>query len=206
MVRLTQIYTRTGDNGTTGLSDFSRTDKTDSRIAALAAVDLANSAFGVALAYLPTVGAREPQLSTAFHGIQSRLFDLGADLATPAAPRYEYPPVRMTASDITDLEKRIDVLNSEMPALTSFIMPTGTPLAAHTHVARATAREAELAIWTAIKEHGQFDSDLDTTPGESGAINLNAVRYMNRFADLLFVAARYTMIDHGGDALWVPRR
>lgn len=205
MVRLTQIYTRTGDNGTTGLSDFSRTEKTDSRIAALAAVDLANSAFGVALAYLPTVGDRHAELATAFQGIQSRLFDLGADLATPAAPRYEYPPVRMTATDITDLEARIDKLNKDLPALASFIMPTGTPLAAHIHVARATAREAELAIWTAIADHGQFNSDTDATPDTAGAINLNAVRYMNRFADLLFVAARYTMIDHGGDTLWVPR-
>lgn len=206
MVRLTQIYTRTGDNGTTGLSDFSRTNKTDARIAALAAVDLANSAFGVALAYLPTIGDRHPQLADALHGIQSRLFDLGADLATPAAPRYEYPPVRMTATDITDLEKRIDALNADLPSLTSFIMPTGTPLAAHMHVARASAREAELSIWTAIGDHGQFNSDIDATPETAGAINVNAVRYMNRFADLLFVAARYAMIDHGGDTLWVPRQ
>lgn len=205
MVRLTQIYTRTGDNGTTGLSDFSRTNKTDTRIAALAAVDLANSTLGVALAYLPTVGERHPQIAAALEGIQSRLFDLGADLATPGSPEYQYPPVRITAADIANLEQRIDTLNEELGTLTSFIMPTGTPLAAHMHVARATTRAAELTIWTAINEHGMFDADNDQSPSTQGPINVHAVRYINRLADLLFVAARYVMIDHGGDALWVPR-
>lgn len=205
MVRLTQIYTRTGDTGTTGLSDFTRTTKTDPRIHALAAVDAANSALGLALAFLPTVGNRESQLAAALDGIQSRLFDLGADLSTPAAPRYEYPPVRMTAADTTDLEHRIDALNADLEALTSFIIPTGTPLTGYLHVARAATRTAELAVWTAIAEHGQFNIDTPDAHVEPGAIHVHTVRYLNRLADLLFVAARYAMIDHGGDRLWTPR-
>ncbi|MDE2409767.1 MAG: cob(I)yrinic acid a,c-diamide adenosyltransferase [Actinomycetales bacterium] len=197
MVKLTKIYTRTGDDGSTGLSDFSRVSKTDARIQAFADVDEANSALGVAISLAhEDFPATSLQLMTQ---IQNQLFDLGADLATPLRHRYEYQPIRVDASWILTLEMAIDQHNEHLEKLDSFILPGGTKLAAALHLARTVTRRAERSTWQAIEDFGTEPSD-----GPNGGINLIAAAYLNRLSDLLFVLARYANLNHGGDVKWIP--
>ena len=199
MVKLTKIYTRTGDEGLTGLSNFSRVRKTDPRIEAYADVDEANSAIGVAVALAQNEFDQETL--DLLSQIQNDLFDLGADLSNPLNEHYEYEPLRVDAIWIDALEVAIDKYNSQLEKLDSFIIPGGSGLAAGLHLARTVVRRAERATWHAIEEHG-------TEPGKkgqtNGGISLTAVKYLNRLSDLLFVLARYANIKHGGDIKWVP--
>jgi cob(I)alamin adenosyltransferase len=183
MVTLSKIYTKTGDSGETGLGDGSRVSKTSLRIAAMGAVDEANSAIGVAR--LDAEGGADAMLSR----IQNDLFDLGADLSAPEDGRKAEGRLRVSGAQVERLEREIDTMNETLSPLTSFVLPGGTALAAHLHLARAIARRAEAAIVAlAAKEK----------------INDAALHYANRLSDHLFVMAR-TANDGGmGDVLWVP--
>ena len=199
MVRLTKIYTRTGDEGMTGLSNFSRVRKTDPRIEAYADVDEANSAIGVAVSLAH--GEFDEETLHLLSQIQNDLFDLGADLSNPLNEHYEFEPLRVDAIWIDALEAAIDKYNADLAKLDSFILPGGSGLAAGLHLARTVVRRAERATWHAIEQHG-------TEPGKKGhtegGINVLAAKYLNRLSDLLFVLARYANIKHGGDVKWVP--
>src|SRR6478672_9315422 len=146
-VHLTRIYTRTGDDGTTGLSDFSRVSKNDARLAAYADCDETNAALGAAVA----LGNPDEQILTVLRQIQNDLFDAGADLSTPVVAEPKYPPLRITQPYIERLEAWCDEFNAELPALNSFILPGGTPLAALLHTARTVARRAERSAWAAVQ-------------------------------------------------------
>ncbi|MCV7069128.1 cob(I)yrinic acid a,c-diamide adenosyltransferase [Mycolicibacterium farcinogenes] len=184
-VHLTRIYTRTGDDGTTGLSDFSRVSKNDSRLSAYADCDEANAAIGVSVA----LGAPGEQMSAVLRQIQNDLFDAGADLSTPVVENPEYPPLRISQSYIDRLEKWCDEFNEPLPALNSFILPGGTPLSALLHVARTVARRAERSAWIAVQEHGD-------------SVSVLPAKYLNRLSDLLFILSRVANPD--GDVLWKP--
>jgi cob(I)alamin adenosyltransferase len=199
MVRLTKIYTRTGDEGMTGLSNFSRVRKTDPRIEAYADVDEANSAISVAVALAH--GEFDDETLTLLSQIQNDLFDLGADLSNPLNEHYEYEPLRVDAVWIDALEAAIDKYNKDLEKLDSFILPGGSGLAAGLHLARTVVRRAERATWHAIEQHGTEPAKKGHT---EGGINVLAAKYLNRLSDLLFVLARYANIKHGGDVKWVP--
>ncbi|NEW27940.1 cob(I)yrinic acid a,c-diamide adenosyltransferase [Nocardia cyriacigeorgica] len=184
-VHLTRIYTRTGDDGTTGLSDFSRVAKTDPRLIAYADCDEANAAIGVALA----VGAPSPRIGEILRQVQNDLFDAGADLSTPIVEAPKYPPLRITQPYIDRLESWCDEFNERLAPLNSFILPGGTPLAAHLHVARTVVRRAERSAWAAVEAH----------PDDTGTL---PARYLNRLSDLLFILGR--VANPGGDVLWQP--
>ncbi|MEV6562684.1 cob(I)yrinic acid a,c-diamide adenosyltransferase [Nocardia sp. NPDC051756] len=184
-VHLTRIYTRTGDDGTTGLSDFSRVAKTDPRLVAYADCDETNAAIGVAIA----LGQPAEQLREVLLQIQNDLFDAGADLSTPVVAEPKYPPLRITQLYIDRLEGWCDEFNAELPALNSFILPGGTPLAALLHTARTVARRAERSAWAAVETH---PDDTNVLPA----------KYLNRLSDLLFILSR--VANPGGDILWKP--
>lgn len=188
MVKLTKIYTRTGDDGTTGLSDFSRVRKTDTRIEAYADVDEANSVIGLAIS-LSNDGF-DAETRGLLVLIQNELFDVGADLATPLRDSYEYEPIRVEQSMVDALEQAIDKYNARLDKLDAFILPGGSQLAATMHLARTVVRRAERATWHAI----------DTV----GNINPLTAKYLNRLSDLLFVLARIANLNHGGDVKWLP--
>jgi cob(I)alamin adenosyltransferase len=185
MVRLTRIYTRTGDAGQTHLGDMSRVGKTDPRLVAYADVDETNSVLGVALA----LGAPEAKVAELLRSIQNDLFDVGADLCTPVTADPEFPPLRITAAYTERLEAACDEYNELLPTLTSFILPGGTPAAALLHQARVVARRAERSVWALLA------ADADRT-------NAETARYLNRLSDLLFILAR--VANPGGDILWEP--
>lgn len=196
MVNLTRIYTRTGDDGTTALGDFGRTRKTDPRLAAYADVNEANAAIGVAVA----AGALPEEVVTVLRRVQNDLFDVGADLSTPLATSYAYPPLRVKAEWIGELEADCDEFNGRLEALRSFILPGGTVGSAHLHVATTVVRRAERSTWAAIEAHG-------TEPAEAkgeGGVNPVCAAYLNRLSDLLFILARIANLDAGGDVLWQP--
>lgn len=197
MVKLTKIYTRTGDEGMTGLSDYTRVRKTDPRIEAYADVDEANSAIGLAMSLAK--GEFNTQTVALVTRIQNELFDLGADLATPLHESYEYEPIRVPAQWIDDLEQAIDTHNAELPKLDSFILPGGTSLAAGLHLARTVVRRAERATWHAIETHGVEPSKKGA---DAGGINVLTAKYLNRLSDLLFVLAR--VANGGSDVKWEP--
>ncbi|WP_413062198.1 cob(I)yrinic acid a,c-diamide adenosyltransferase [Sphingomonas carotinifaciens] len=182
MVKLNKIYTRTGDAGTTGLVDGSRRSKADARMIAIGEVDEANSAIGVA-ATLADEGMR-----AALMRVQNDLFDLGADLATPGD---DFAPsamvLRVVAAQVIRLETEIDAMNAGLAPLTSFILPGGSAAAAALHLARAIVRRAERAA-VAVDE----------------PLNPEALRYLNRLSDWLFVASRAVNQNGAGDVLWVP--
>ena len=184
-VRLTRIYTKTGDAGQTHLGDMSRVPKTDPRLAAFADVDEANSVLGVALA----LGAPEPAIADLLRSVQNDLFDVGADLCTPVTPTPEFPPLRITATYTERLEAACDAHNEALPKLASFILPGGTPAAALLHQARVVVRRAERSVWALL------EADADRT-------NPETARYLNRLSDLLFILARGA--NPGGDVLWEP--
>lgn len=199
MVKLTKIYTRTGDEGMTGLSNFSRTRKTDPRIEAYADVDEANSAIGVAVSLARNEFDHETLDLLA--QIQNDLFDLGADLSNPLNEHYEYEPLRVGSEWIDALESAIDKYNADLDKLDSFILPGGSGLAAGLHLARTVVRRAERATWHAIEAYGTEPAKKGAT---DGGVSVLAARYLNRLSDLLFVLARYANIKHGGDVKWVP--
>lgn len=191
MVKLTRIYTRTGDSGETGLGDGSRVSKTDPRVESYGTVDEANAAIGLAAA---ACAADDARFGPLLRSIQNDLFDVGADLCTPLAPS-EAPgqALRVTPAQTTRLEAAIDDLNADLGTLTSFVLPGGTELAARLHVARTVVRRAERATVLAGREVG-------------AAAVAEPVRYLNRLSDLLFVMARAANAGAGGDVLWVPGR
>jgi cob(I)alamin adenosyltransferase len=184
LVKLNKIYTRTGDDGTTGLVDGSRVAKDAARMAAIGDVDETNSLIGVAAAH---AGG---EMLARLRMIQNDLFDLGADLATPGD---DFEPGEMTlrtvAVQVTRLEEEIDAMNVALAPLRSFILPGGSALAGALHVARATARRAERSAVTASGD---------------AAMNPQALQYLNRLSDWLFVAARVANGNGADDILWVP--
>jgi cob(I)alamin adenosyltransferase len=185
MVRLTRIYTKTGDAGQTHLGDMSRVEKTDPRLVAYADVDETNSVLGVALA----LGAPDPKVAELLRSIQNDLFDVGADLCTPVTADPEFPPLRITSAYTERLEAACDEYNELLPKLTSFILPGGTAAAALLHQARVVARRAERSVWALLA------ADAERT-------NPETARYLNRLSDLLFILARTA--NPGGDILWEP--
>lgn len=183
MVKLTRIYTRGGDKGETSLGDGARVVKHDQRVAAYGTVDEANAALG--LARLHTDGDLDEILARA----QNDLFDLGADLCRPESENADPPPLRISADQVARLEQEIDRINADLAPLNSFILPGGSPAAAALHLARTIARRAERDI---------------TALAETEPVNDDAVRYINRLSDLLFVLARHANDGGAKDPLWVP--
>lgn len=184
-VHLTRIYTRTGDDGTTGLSDFSRVSKSDPRLVAYADCDETNAAIGAAIA----LGQPDQRILEVLRHVQNDLFDAGADLSTPVVENPQYPPLRIQQTYIDRLEKWCDEFNEPLPALDSFILPGGSPLAALLHVARTVARRAERSAWLAVDTHGD-------------SISVLPAKYLNRLSDLLFILSR--VANPHGDVLWRP--
>ncbi|MGI8948371.1 MAG: cob(I)yrinic acid a,c-diamide adenosyltransferase [Ornithinimicrobium sp.] len=199
MVTLSKIYTRTGDDGTTSLGDFSRTTKNDPRLTAYADTDETNAALGVVLA---TADLAEPVRATLLR-VQNDLFDVGADLCTPLRESYEHPPLRVQQVWIDELEADCDTYNEALPALRSFVLPGGTPAAAHLHVARTVCRRAERSAWAAVDEHGSQPAADGAAKGHGGVSPLTAA-YLNRLSDLLFILSRAVNVGAGGDVLWEP--
>ena len=199
MVILSRIYTRTGDDGRTHLGDMSRVAKTDARLAAYADTDEANSAIGVALA----CGDLRADVRGTLTRVQNDLFDVGADLCAPLVADPEYPPLRVQARWIAELEADCDRYNDELETLRSFILPGGTPGAAYLHVARTVARRAERSAWAALAQYGAAEAPAGSPKGEGGVNPLTAA-YLNRLSDLLFVLARVANLPAGGDVLWQP--
>jgi cob(I)alamin adenosyltransferase len=188
MVKLNKIYTRTGDDGTTGLGTGARVRKYDLRVAAYGAVDEANAAIGIARLHLQG----EPALSRMLERVQNDLFDLGADLCTPPAEgEAAGAALRIVPSQVERLEADIDTLNAELSPLTSFVLPGGSAASAYLHLARTICRRAERDM-----------VELSHMQGE--AVGAPAVAYVNRLSDLLFVAGRYANDRGKGDVLWVP--
>ncbi|WP_026877090.1 cob(I)yrinic acid a,c-diamide adenosyltransferase [Jiangella gansuensis] len=197
MVRLTKIYTRTGDDGTTGLGDFSRTRKTDPRLVAYADANEANAAIGVVVALERSGGGGGglgPDVLAVLQRVQNDLFDVGADLCVPLKAEYEYPPLRVQPAWIDELEADCDRYNAEVPKLTSFILPGGSVTAAQLHVATTVVRRAERSAWAAVEHYGSGDTD---------GVNPLTAKYLNRLSDLLFILSRYANRD-AGDVLWQP--
>jgi cob(I)alamin adenosyltransferase len=183
MVSLTRIYTRGGDKGETSLTDGSRVKKHDPRVEAYGTVDEANAAIG--LARLHADGAADEILAR----IQNDLFDLGADLATPETGRKAEGALRIVATQVDRLEHEIDAMNAELKPLDSFVLPGGSPAAAYLHLARTVVRRAERLVAALAGTHG---------------INPEALKYLNRLSDHLFVMSRH-MNDRGArDVLWKP--
>jgi cob(I)alamin adenosyltransferase len=197
MVNLTRIYTRTGDDGQTHLGDMSRTSKTDVRLLAYADVNEANAAIGVALA----AGELPEDIRATLLRVQNDLFDVGADLCSPLQESYEYPPLRVEAAWIDELEADCDRYLERVEKLRSFILPGGTVGSAHLHVATTVVRRAERQAWAAIAQYG--DQPGTGTKGEGG-VNVLTAKYLNRLSDLLFVLARVANLPIGGDVLWQP--
>lgn len=182
MVQLTRIYTRGGDKGKTSLGNGSRVAKHSPRVAAYGTVDECNSVIG--LVRLHTSDEADATLAR----IQNDLFDLGADLCTPEEEAPAYPPLRITAAQVERLEQEIDAMNAELEPLQSFVLPGGTAASAHLHLARTVARRAEREM---------------TSLADDEAINPEAVRFINRLSDLLFVMARFLNDKGRQDVLWV---
>jgi cob(I)alamin adenosyltransferase len=190
MVRLNRIYTRTGDDGTTGLGDGSRRLKHDLRVEAFGAVDEANSAIG--LARLETRDSADPALAAieaTLARAQNDLFDLGADLCAPPAPGGSDARLRVAPSQVEALERAIDALNADLEPLRSFVLPGGTRAAAALHQARAVCRRAERRM---------------TALAAIEPVGASAIAYINRLSDYLFVAARVANDGGRADVLWVP--
>jgi cob(I)alamin adenosyltransferase len=186
LVKLNKIYTRTGDDGTSGLVDGSRVAKSSPRMTAIGDVDEANSAIGVAIAALA-----EDHAAVAAHLrlIQNEMFDLGADIATPFGGEYEEHALRIVASQVSRIETEIDAMNADLPPLTSFILPSGSAAVASLHLARAIVRRAERST---------------VALAASEEVSNAALAYLNRLSDHLFVAARWLAAAEGGDVLWQP--
>ncbi|KFC73267.1 ATP:cob(I)alamin adenosyltransferase [Bosea sp. LC85] len=189
MVKLNRIYTRTGDNGTTGLATGPRRQKCDLRVAAYGTVDETNACVGLARLHAAT---EDGGVDAMLGRIANDLFDLGADLSTPdtGAP-LAYEPLRIVQAQVDRLETEIDQLNATLAPLRSFVLPGGTPAAAYLHLARTVSRRAERLM-----------VELAQTEGER--VSAPALKYINRLSDFLFVASRFLNARAGGDVLWVP--
>lgn len=185
MVVISTVYTKTGDAGTTALGDGSRTSKNDARLEAFSTVDEANSCIGVALSMDIDADVKNVLLH-----IQNDMFDVGADLCTPVVDNPKYVPLRITEEQVSYLEKLIDKYNEPLTTLRTFVLPSGTPLAAQLHVARTVTRRAERETWNAIHAFGE-------------GVNIVTAKYLNRLSDLLFVLSRHANREVG-DVLWVP--
>lgn len=183
MVKLTRIYTRTGDSGQTALGDGTRVAKTDARVIAFGTVDELNALLGICRLH---AGG---ELDEALARIQNDLFDVGADLCTPEQEEPPFEPLRVVPAQVEWIEAEIDRVNANLETLRSFVLPAGSPAAAHLHHARTVARRAE-----------RHTAELAThTP-----INEDVLRYLNRLSDYLFVLARDANREAGGDVLWQP--
>jgi cob(I)alamin adenosyltransferase len=188
VVVLNRIYTRTGDDGTTALSTGARRPKYDLRVSSYGSVDETNATVGLARLHC----GDHPAVDAMLGRIQNDLFDLGADLATPETeepPKWE--PLRVIEAQVRRLESEIDTLNADLKPLRSFVLPGGSPAAAHLHLARTVCRRAERLV-----------VELAADPAEK--VNPEAVRYLNRLSDFLFVASRWTNRKGDDDVLWVP--
>lgn len=186
MVVLNKIYTRTGDGGSTGLASGARVSKSDARVEAYGAVDELNAVIGVARLH----SGQNDRIDAMLGRIQNELFDLGADFATPHDPAPKWEALRIVASQVERLEAEIDWMNESLKALDSFILPGGSPLSAHLHLARTVARRAEREAIRLV------ESGASVTP--------EAMRYLNRLSDHLFVAARRANANGAGDVKWTP--
>lgn len=187
MVVLNRIYTRTGDRGLTRLATGAPVPKSDPRVQAYGEVDETNACIGLCRLH---TGADDP-LDAMLARIQNELFDLGADLATPPDPKPDWEVLRVTADQVTRIEAEIDAMNADLGALTSFVLPGGTPLAAHLHLARTVCRRAERRV-------------ADLARDDAQAISSESLQYLNRLSDHLFVASRFANAQAGGDVLWQP--
>ncbi|WP_346912140.1 cob(I)yrinic acid a,c-diamide adenosyltransferase [uncultured Roseibium sp.] len=187
MVVLNKIYTKTGDDGTTALGTGERRPKNDLRIEAYGTVDETNAIVGIVRLH---TAASADDVDAILGRIQNDLFDLGADLATPETDEdLGYEPLRLTDGQVGALEEAIDRLNADLQPLRSFVLPGGSPAAAHLHLARTVSRRAErLMVELQAREK----------------INPCAIRYMNRLSDFFFVASRFLNSKDDGDVLWVP--
>jgi cob(I)alamin adenosyltransferase len=183
MVKLDKIYTRGGDGGETSLAGGRRVPKHDLRVAAMGTVDEANAVIGIARLHL------DGEAGALLGRIQNDLFDLGADLARPEDAKRGTEGLRMAAAQVQRLEQEIDACNEKLEPLTSFVLPGGSPAAAHLHHARAVTRRAERLV-----------AELDVREG----MNKQALAYLNRLSDLLFVLARSANADGASDVLWIP--
>jgi len=191
MVKLNKIYTRTGDNGSTGLASGPRRLKSDLRVEAYGAVDEANACIGMARLYTGSTTSYA-EIDAMLIRVQNDLFDLGADLATPDDGKpLSYEPLRIVASQVERLEADIDLLNANLQPLKSFILPGGSPASAALHLARTVSRRAERLMVALARKDGEIVSD-------------DALKYINRLSDLLFVAARAVNNNGENDVLWVP--
>lgn len=186
MVNLTRIYTRTGDDGSTGFGGRGRISKNDVRLEAYADCDEAGAFLGVALAE----DGLDDEVAAVLVRVQNDLFDVGADLCTPIEPDPAYPPLRVVQEQIDRLEVEIDRFNADLTPLRSFVLAGGTSTSAHLHVARTVVRRAERATWRAIEAYPD-------------SVNPLTAKYLNRLSDLLFVLARHANREVG-DVLWVP--
>src|SRR5690625_4812863 len=211
MVRLTRIYTRTGDDGSTALGNFERVPKTDARLVAYADTHEANAAIGLAVAFLrqdagssgvepapenidAAAAAPSVALADVLERVQNDLFDVGADLSVPLNPAPSGPELRVQEEWITELETYCDLFGEDLPKLESFILPGGSAVAAQLHVASTVVRRAERAAWVALAEFGD---------APDGGVNPLTAKYLNRLSDLLFIMARSANGAHG-DILWQP--
>ncbi len=186
MVRLDKIVTKAGDGGKTRLATGEPVSKGSARVEAYGAVDEANSAIGVARLHTTADSVLDPILDRA----QNDLFDLGADLATPETGEpLPYEALRIQAGQVERLEREIDALNAKLAPLTSFVLPGGSPAAAHLHLARAIMRRAEREI---------------VRLSETENVSAEAIKFANRLSDLLFVAARAANDDGRSDIMWKP--
>jgi cob(I)alamin adenosyltransferase len=183
MVVLNRIYTKTGDKGETALGDGTRLPKNALRITAFGTVDEANAAIG--LARLHTTGELDAMLAR----IQNDLFDLGADLCVPETAKRAEGRLRIADAQVERLEHEIDAMNAELKPLNSFVLPGGSPAAAHLHLARTIVRRAERLI---------------VELAQSETLNPAAIKYANRLSDHLFVASRFANDKGAKDVLWVP--
>jgi len=189
MVKLNKIYTRTGDEGSTGLGTGERVAKDDQRIAAYGTVDETNAVIGLVRLHL---SADQSLADDILGRVQNDLFDLGADLCVPdRGEPLKFEPLRISQAQVDRLESEIDELNRELEPLTSFILPGGTPAAAYLHLARTVSRRAERLIVTL----SGIDGEVVSEP---------ALRYINRLSDLLFVLGRHVNDKGARDVLWVP--
>lgn len=188
MVVLNKIYTRTGDSGDTALGNGTRVAKHSARVTAYGTVDETNATLGIARLHTEN----HADMNAALARIQNDLFDLGADLCRPDMDKdadAEYPPLRMIPSQVDRLETEIDAMNAALSPLRSFILPGGSPLAAHLHICRTVSRRAE-----------RMSIDL----AQSEPVNPAVIKYLNRLSDWFFVAARVANDNGAADVLWVP--
>lgn len=188
MVKLNKIYTRTGDDGTTGLVAGERRPKYDLRIEAYGTIDETNAVIGMARLHTASMSELDAMLMR----IQNDCFDLGADLATPdTGEKPEYEPLRIVDAQVDRIEADIDTLNADLEPLRSFVLPGGSEAAAYLHLARTVARRGERLI-------------VELADQKDESVNSAATRFVNRLSDFLFVAARWVNDKGRADVLWVP--